>query len=417
MRPCRITRNLNPVTVFYLNVSMVISLVIVAIYIGIYLRNNSLLMEAVKQQAASYFDLVVRVRRWNASQGGVYVEKKSGIETNAYLRKVGVEPDVTAIDGRVFTLRNPALMTKEISKIFSEYSGVQFHITSMQLLNRDNAPDNFEQKAFKSFGEGYREFSEIERSPAGPRFRYMAPLMVEESCLKCHSNFGYKVGDIRGGISVSIPLKQVEDEMATNRLIIIVLSCLTLVLLLGLIYLILHQMSARIDAANKAIRELSITDELTGLRNRRYLMTRLSEEFERSLRDGGLLGFLMLDLDRFKQINDTHGHQAGDLVLRKVAGALTETLREYDIAGRYGGEEFAVIAVGREISDLLILAERIRKTVELLDIWQGTVSITVTVSIGLAVCGAEDSLESLLKRADEALYQAKNEGRNRSVLR
>lgn len=408
-------RKIDPTSMFYLNLSLVISLVIVAIYLGIYLRNNRLLMDSVRQQAASYFDLIVRVRRWNAGFGGIYVEKKNGVETNQYLREVGTEPEVVAADGRIFTLRNPALMTKEISNIFSENSGIQFHITSRQLLNKENAPDLFEERALKKFEEGEREFSEIERGPTGPRFRYMAPLIVEQSCQKCHFKFNYKVGDIRGGISVSIPFKKIENELILNRQAIIGLSILSLALLLGSSYLMLNQMAAKIELANQFIKEASITDELTGLRNRRFLMTRFSEEFERARRVGGSLGFMMIDLDHFKGINDRYGHPFGDLVLKRVAQTFAKMLRDYDIAGRYGGEEFAVVVTGTSSSDMLLLAERIRQSIEHTEIQDNNTSVCVTISAGVATLADDDTLESLLKRADSALYQAKHEGRNRTV--
>ncbi|MDH3393030.1 MAG: GGDEF domain-containing protein, partial [Desulfobulbaceae bacterium] len=162
--------------------------------------------------------------------------------------------------------------------------------------------------------------------------------------------------------------------------------------------------------------EKSITDELTGLRNRRFLMTRFREEFERTRRGGNVLGFLMIDLDHFKNINDTCGHPFGDLVLQRVAHTLQGMLREYDVAGRYGGEEFAVVATGGSNSDLLALAERIRKAIGEMEIREGSVSVRVTISVGLAVSAFGDTQETLLKRADAALYQAKKEGRNRTVL-
>ena len=411
-----VMRKLNPATVFYLYLSLIISLVIVAIYIGIYLRNNRLLLDSIKQQAVSYYDLIVRVRRWNANFGGVYVEKKDGIETNRYLREVGVEPEIVAADGRVLTLRNPALMTKEISTIFSENNEVQFHITSLQLLNPENAPDAFEKRALKKFSEGVREYTEIERGSAGPRFRYMAPLMVEQSCQECHYKFNFKVGDIRGGISVSIPFKKTEDEIAINRQVIVGLSIISLALLLGSAYLMLSQMNAKIEAANNAVREASITDELTGLRNRRFLMQRFTEEIERSRRDGSLLGFLMIDIDHFKSVNDTYGHPFGDLVLRRVAETMQESLRQYDLAGRYGGEEFAVVAGTVTSSDLFALGERIRQSIASLEIRETASVVRVTVSVGLAVSTDSDNVETLLKRADNALYQAKKEGRNRTVF-
>ncbi|NTW99340.1 MAG: diguanylate cyclase [Geobacteraceae bacterium] len=403
-------------TRFYRNLSLMIALVIVSIYLGLYLRSSQLLLDSVKQQAASYFDLIVRVRRWNANYGGVYVEKKPSDATNPYLREVGIEPDVVALDGRIFTLRNPALMTKEISHGFSELNGIQFHITSQKLLNGENAPDPFELRALKKFEGGEREFWEIESGASGRRFRYMAPLLVEQPCLECHFKFGYKVGDIRGGISVSIPFAPIQHEMDVNRTAIIALSVLTLVILLGSTYLMFTQLLTQIKDAQHALQEASITDELTGLRNRRYLMLRYHEEFERARRLGSQLGFFMMDLDHFKGVNDSCGHPFGDLVLKSVGRAIAETVREYDIAGRYGGEEFAVIVSGMSGTDMMLLAERIRETVAALHISDLQTCICVTVSIGVAALEAEDTTEMLLKRADAALYRAKREGRNRTVL-
>jgi diguanylate cyclase (GGDEF)-like protein len=409
-------RKLNPTTTFYLNLCLVISLVVVGIYLGIYLRNNRLLLDSVKQQAQSYFDLIVRVRRWNSASGGVYVEKKKGVISNQYLREMGIEPDVVTRDGRVLTLRNHALMTKEISNIFSEHNGVQFHITSLQLVNEENAPDAFERRALKKFETGETEYSAIENGAAGPLFRYMAPLLVEQSCQICHFKFNYSVGDIRGGISVSIPFKKVEKDLALNRLAIIGLSLLTLVLLLGSAFLMLNQLVSKIESAQQALREASLTDELTGLRNRRFLMSRFEEEIKRSRRDGALLGFLMMDLDHFKGINDSCGHPFGDLVLTTVAKAISEVLREYDIAARYGGEEFVVVVSVDTTQDLIELAERIRRDIELLHIQDKNACTRVTISIGAAILEDSDTSETMLKRADNALYQAKNEGRNKTIV-
>ena len=406
----------NHTTRFYRNLSMMIALVIVSIYLGLYIRSNQLLLDAVKQQAVSYFDLIVQVRKWNAGYGGAYVEKKNGIESNRYLLEVGGDPDIVARDGRVFTMRNPAMMTKEISKIFSERSGIQFHITSEKLLNKENAPDPFELRALKKFQAGVPEVWEIEDGVSGTRFRYMAPLLVEQSCQKCHVKFGYKIGDIRGGISVSIPFAPIKHAMDINRTAIIGLSILTLAILLGSSYQMFSQLLTQLKKAQNALQEASITDELTGLRNRRYLMSRYQEEFERARRHGGLLGFFMMDLDHFKGVNDTCGHPFGDLVLKSVASTITKVVREYDIAGRYGGEEFAVIVAETSREDMMVLAERMRATLAEMYISDANTCIRITVSIGVAVLNDGDTSETLLKRADAALYQAKREGRNRTVL-
>lgn len=406
----------SPTTSFYLNLCLVISLVVVAIYAGIYLRTNRLLLETVKEQARSYFDLIVRVRYWNASYGSMYVEKRGDVDSSPHLRGLGINPDILATDGRVLTQRNPAQMTREVSTILNRENQIQFHITSLKLLNKDNAPDEFEADALKSFEAGEREFFRIEQGEAGRRFRYMAPLLVEQSCLTCHAKFNYRVGDIRGGISVSIPLAKIEREMAVNRVAIMSLSVLTLVLLLGAAYLMLSHLVGKLDTAQQALHEASITDPLTGLRNRRYLMTRFYEEFERARRNETVLGVLMLDLDHFKGINDSCGHPFGDLVLQTIATAISRTMREYDVVARHGGEEFALLVPDTTHQALSALGERLRSEIEQTEISDQSYCIRVTASIGCTAITLDDSPETLLKRADTALYQAKHEGRNRVVL-
>lgn len=412
----RTKRKINPFVLFYFKTSLLISLVILAVYFGIYLRNNRLLLDSLRQQAASYYDLIVRVRRWNAGYGGVYVEKKVGMTANAYLREVGVEAEKETMDGSLLLLKNPALMTKEISTILSDVNKIQFHITSLQLLNEENAPDNFERRALKKFADGEAEFWELETRDSGPVFRYMAPLIFEQSCDKCHFKFNYNTGDVRGGISVTIPFSSTAKVMADNRLTIIGLSLLTLALLLSSTYVMLNHLGEKLDAAQGALLEASIRDELTGLHNRRYLMARLNEEFERARRKGTALGLLMMDIDHFKIVNDTFGHPAGDEVLRSIAQTLASMLREYDVGGRYGGEEFAVVLAETTPADMVKMAERIREKIEQLDDHGNATGIHVTISIGVAVLKDDDTTETLLQRADAALYRAKEEGRNRTVL-
>jgi diguanylate cyclase (GGDEF)-like protein len=162
------------------------------------------------------------------------------------------------------------------------------------------------------------------------------------------------------------------------------------------------------------------TDVLTGWNNRRYLQVRLVEELARARRDGSSIVCLMLDIDHFKNVNDTYGHAAGDAVLCELAQRIESQVRVSDIAARYGGEEFVVLLPGTEIESGQLLAERIRKAVSAkpIDIGGGD-SITITASIGIASITPErdvDDLktagESLLARADVALYSAKSSGRD-----
>jgi diguanylate cyclase (GGDEF)-like protein len=162
----------------------------------------------------------------------------------------------------------------------------------------------------------------------------------------------------------------------------------------------------------------SLTDDLTGLSNRRAFDEALTTEVERSRRYGVPLGLVLLDLDDFKAINDTYGHQQGDVVLREVARILHETSREIDHTARYGGEELAVVVPGTDLEGTYFLAERVRERISRLRIPRvdGAEAISVTASCGVAAVPPASADERvLLTAADTALYEAKRTGKNKSV--
>lgn len=159
---------------------------------------------------------------------------------------------------------------------------------------------------------------------------------------------------------------------------------------------------------------LANTDELTGVFNRRHFIHVAQEEFVRFKRYGHAFAFLMLDLDHFKNVNDTYGHDAGDEVLRVFAKTVESALRDIDIFGRLGGEEFALVLPETGLKPATAVARRLRKQIEQLVVRYGTEKLRFTVSIGIAVpVSADEAVESVMRRADEALYEAKKAGRNR----
>lgn len=164
------------------------------------------------------------------------------------------------------------------------------------------------------------------------------------------------------------------------------------------------------------VQELAIRDGLTGLFVRRHFVSRLQEEVARAARHDLPLAFLMVDIDHFKQINDTHGHLVGDAVLRELAAVLRAQVRDVDLLGRYGGEEFGVGLLETEAAEAQAAAERIRHAVEDAVFRAYDERLAVTVSIGIATFPAEaaDAAE-LIERADAAMYQAKTAGRNRVI--
>ena len=164
--------------------------------------------------------------------------------------------------------------------------------------------------------------------------------------------------------------------------------------------------------------EMAITDALTGLFNRRYMESHLASLLEQASARGKPLAVLVLDIDYFKSINDSHGHDAGDDVLREFALRIKRSIRGIDLACRFGGEEFVVVMPETDIAVAAMVAERLRRRIaaEPFAINAGGNSIPVTISIGIAALrGAEDNAASVLKRADQALYRAKRDGRNRVV--
>ena len=165
--------------------------------------------------------------------------------------------------------------------------------------------------------------------------------------------------------------------------------------------------------------ELAVTDPLTGLNNRRFLDHQLNVLMSRHIKGGDILSVLMLDIDLFKRINDTYGHDAGDEVIKEFARRLALNVRAIDMACRFGGEEFVVLMPETDGPDALNIAERVRSQVaDVPFVLADGQSLVVTVSVGVATSqGLGDSPESLIKRADEAVYEAKQSGRNRVVVR
>jgi diguanylate cyclase (GGDEF)-like protein len=193
----------------------------------------------------------------------------------------------------------------------------------------------------------------------------------------------------------------------------------------------IKHLQERLREVQKKLEEQSITDALTGLKNRRFFDERLPEEFRRAQRYGDYLSLIMVDLDHFKEVNDRHGHQAGDAVLREAASLIRASIRDPDICARYGGEEFAVILPKTHMSGALAVAERIWRELGSKEypIPPGAPSIAgpdggaprtvrVTASLGVAFFPSKDitSGELLLRYADQALFQGKRAGRNTICL-
>lgn len=184
------------------------------------------------------------------------------------------------------------------------------------------------------------------------------------------------------------------------------------------VHLKIKHLQDDLKRSNELLLELSNTDHLTGLFNRRFLMECLDKEVQRARRKDGQVALLLLDIDHFKRVNDTHGHLQGDVVLQKVALHIQKELRSYDIAARYGGEEFVAVLPDTSLKEAFNVADRIRLSVQGMHFAGSLSNERVTVSLGVALFPALgiDDTDGLLRTADEALYLAKERGRNRVVV-
>ena len=189
--------------------------------------------------------------------------------------------------------------------------------------------------------------------------------------------------------------------------------------------LLATQIAITINRANvyAEILKHATLDALTGFYNRRQLEERIKQEVSNAKRQHAPLCGIMTDIDFFKSVNDTYGHAVGDLVLKNIAKVIRSQLREYDVAGRYGGEEFSILLPFTKIEEAQMVAERLRQTIENKSIDISKVnpdaevkSLKITMSLGIYEIKEDDSEDDLLRKADKALYEAKNTGRNKVVI-
>ena len=187
-------------------------------------REQELVTE-LRETARAYFEQILITRLWNANHGGVYVEVTNKTQPNPYLRD-DPERDIATIDGRKYTKINPAYMTRQISEIAYQKGRYKFHITSLKPVNPMNKADGWETRQLSLFEEGKKEDAyEVVTDNRETRFRYMAPLLMEAACFKCHEKSGYKLGDVRGGISVDIPMEvRMSAQLAQTKRSLVAVS-------------------------------------------------------------------------------------------------------------------------------------------------------------------------------------------------
>lgn len=391
--------------IMYITLTWILFIIMLFTWNYINIKKNR--ENAAFQVARSFFTLIVITREWDSRHGGIYAPVTEKTLPNPYLK---VENrDIVVNDTMTLTKINPAYMTRQLSEIAEETKGLRLKITSLNPIRPQNKATSRETKILQEFEKGRKEKGMFIHEDSQSSFFYMAPLITQKSCLQCHSDQGYKEGDIRGGISITLPFEP-EIPWATLSIAHILIA------LAGIFGIVFSGRSLR--KAYDIIERQALFDALTQIPNRQNFLETILKEFKISRRDKKPLSAIMCDIDHFKMFNDTYGHSSGDKCLKKVAQGIKSSLkRPSDFCARYGGEEFIIILPDTDLNGAKIIAERIRSNIEKMRILneKSLPDKVITLSLGIAIADDTTTLtsyEDLIKQADLALYKAKEKGRN-----
>ena len=387
------------------------------------------------QQASTLFNNIVTMRKWSSDHGAVYVKAHEGIEPNPYLLN---NHDYTKNNELLIKI-NPAWMTRQISELSNQREKFYFKITSLNPINPKNLPDEFEKFALEELKKDKNK--EFYTRIQNDKYNLMGSLKVESSCLECHKTQGYKIGDVIGGLRTSVPidnylenLEIVESKSNVLYLITIFTSILFILIITFTINSIyerelniltlnktlerkVNRRTKELRDANKKLLEISNIDYLTNIPNRRYFFEAGSKSFYLAKREEKNLSIICIDIDYFKKINDTYGHNIGDEILKLLANTMAKIVRKSDILARTGGEEFTILLNNMNGRNAFVFAEKLRNNIENLTYTNNDIKIKLTISLGISQMKKDDeNLDSIIIRADKALYLAKEENRNKSVI-
>ncbi|MBF0292469.1 MAG: DUF3365 domain-containing protein [Nitrospinae bacterium] len=216
-----------------------------------YISERRFIRELVEDKLRSHITLNLALRRWITTHGGVYVPVTEETPPNPYLSHIQ-DRDITTSSGKHLTLMNPAYAMRQLGKVFSDEVGIAGHLTSLKPLRPENMPDEWERKALESFEHGDKETLEYTKKDGVAYLRLMMPFVTEKGCLKCHAHQGYKEGDIRGGLSVSVPLKEYERKERKHLPIMIFSYTSIWIVGLGIIAFgfrkLRHQITRRVES-------------------------------------------------------------------------------------------------------------------------------------------------------------------------
>ena len=325
----------------------------------------------------------------------------------------------------------PAHATTLISNKFQNKNEYNFYIRNVSDIprNKINMADKEEMKAIKYFKNRPKEVEYFKKykKDGNEYFQFASPIYIKPYCLACHGKrenalptirnryktaYNYKVGDIRGIVSIKIPNDKINTIFYNYLKKELITTFVTFSMILILFFIIFKNIFFQMKNLETTAIDYASKDALTNLYNRKYLTT-LQQKHKFLLQENQNFVIGFLDIDYFKKINDTYGHDAGDVVLKEFASLLKSLSRTDDIVCRYGGEEFLIIVYNITLEQAIKKFNKIRLTIKNKHIIFNDNSINITVSIGLCVGKKDDLIETIISNADKALYKAKANGRDR----
>lgn len=380
-------------------------------------REQGFIKELALSEARAIFIKDSHLYEWIATQGGIYVLTSDSLDANV---SSSHKPNITLNDGKKLTLIHSTSLLRQVNALLMEDQKIIYeHITNLNPMSQENVPDEWEVKALLKLNPTKHETYSLEHINHQEYLRYMGAFIVKEACLSCHPDA--KIGDIKGGMSVTLPLNNYKDiakKRARYSLTIYLFFWFFGLCSLGIAMYYLVKLLRKHHLLIEETHELKFLnqiDPLTNIYNRRYFESWLTTKLMLFKVHHINSCMVMIDIDFFKKINDTHGHLIGDKVLIELTNIIHEHVREEDCFARIGGEEFALLLFNTKIRRAYITAERIRRVIETLKIqtFSAEDPISLTVSIGISTFLESDlSIEQIISRSDQAMYIAKDNGRN-----
>ena len=437
MQPKRLKTHIS------LQLGIPLTIILLITFVFIAWLQNTLIFRELNRQAAVLVQQIIYTRQWVLHYDGIWVSKKEGTVVK---------------EQNGMYLKTPSIMTKEISRMVDEKGTYTIRMTAFRPLSPENYPNQIEKKALLAFEKGEKLFTGTFDQVGKKMFLYMVPVYTEAKCVSCHAGQGYKEGDLRGGLGVILPLEPTQTAINKAWLTYFALGVTIVVLVLGMIYMFFNrrilyplnqlqklaykfgqgkleerltidsseefskmavtfnEMAEKLQSSyvkNQELNELAVTDGLTGLYNHWFFHETLEKSIQAAKKGNLVFTLALIDIDNFKDFNDTHGHLAGDVVLKRVAQMIQKCIESEAMAFRYGGEEFAVIMPETSREAGYKMTDKIRKAIDGLKIIYNKEQLHVTVSIGIAAYPIDaKGKNDLIDRSDEKLYLAKNSGKN-----